>query len=68
MASSYFDADAAGRNIDDEAFEPWRVRRGNDEARPPVLNTLVPALAEVFTVSHCCPPLRDNVANFLRGG
>jgi hypothetical protein len=53
-----FDAYAAGRNIEDEAFEPRRVGRGNDETRSPIFYAFMPAGAEVFAVSH------DHPSNF----
>lgn len=46
------EADAAFRNVDDEAFDPRSIGRGNHETRPTNLDPFVPALAKVFTMSR----------------
>jgi hypothetical protein len=50
------EAHPAFGDIDDEAFDPRRVRGRDDEARPAVFDPFVLALAKVFTVSRHTVP------------
>src|SRR3954454_20811420 len=63
------EADAALGYIDDEAFDPRRIRCRNHKARPPNLDSMVLTVAEVFAMSrHPGPPFRYRNAKPLSGG
>ncbi|MHB8272646.1 hypothetical protein [Bradyrhizobium sp.] len=47
-----FNAEAAGGHVDNKALKPRRVRCGNDEAWPPILNPFMPSVAEILGVSY----------------
>src|SRR4051794_39811101 len=62
------EADPALGNIDDEALDPWRVRRRNDKARPPHLHPVVLTISEILAMSrHAAPPLEYRRAKPLSG-
>ena len=63
------EANAVVGDVDDHAFDPWRIGRRDDEPRPPILDPFVLALAEVFTVSgHAAAPSGYRKAKLLSGG